>query len=121
MSKYHSTISSFSFAISGLKSAIKDEPNIRIHLVLASIAIVLAIILGFSFSDWVILIFTIAFVLILELVNTAIEEIVDLISPEFKDQAKRAKDVSAAAVLVSSLLSVIIACFLYLPKIISLL
>lgn len=120
MSKTHSTLISFSYAFSGIKIALKNEPNIRIHLVLAFVASILAYFLNFSPTEWVILAFTIAFVLILELINTTLEAIVDIVSPEVSQQAKIAKDVSAAAVFISALLSVIIGAFLYLPKILSL-
>lgn len=108
---------SFSYAFSGIKTALRNEPNIRIHLVLALLASILAFFLNFSPTEWIILAFTIAFVLILELINTTLETIVDIVSPEATEQAKLAKDVSAAAVFISALLSIIIGAFLYLPKI----
>jgi len=117
MSKTHSTLMSFSYAFSGIKTALRNEPNIRIHLVLALLASILAFFLNFSPTEWIILAFTIAFVLILELINTTLETIVDIVSPEATEQAKLAKDVSAAAVFISALLSIIIGAFLYLPKI----
>lgn len=121
MSKTHSTFSSFSYAFSGIKLALKNEPNIRIHFIVAILVAILAYFLGFSQIEWIVLLFTIAFVLILELINTTLEEIVDMVSPGIKPRAKVAKDVSAAAVLISALLSVIIGAFLFLPKILPLL
>jgi len=121
VSKTHSTLLSFGYAFSGIKTALRNEPNIRIHLVLALLAGVLAFFLNFSPTEWIILAFTIAFVLILELINTTLETIVDIVSPELNEQAKLAKDVSAAAVFISALLAVIIGAFLYLPKLSSLL
>jgi undecaprenol kinase/diacylglycerol kinase (ATP) len=120
MSKSHSTFSSFSYAFSGIKLALKNEPNIRIHLVLALIATVGAYFLHFSRQEWIILLFTIAFVLTLELINTTLEAIVDIVSPRVRPQAKLAKDVSAAAVLVAALLSLAVGALLYLPKILPL-
>ena len=117
MSKTHPTLMSFGYAFSGLKTALKDEPNIRIRLLLALLAIILAFFLNFSPTEWIILAFTIAFVLILELINTTLEALVNLVSPEMKEEAKVAKDVSAAAVLISALLSVVVGAFLFLPKI----
>lgn len=118
MSKYHSTIRSFGYAFTGLKTAIKNEPNFRIHLVIAAAALIFGLILRLNPSEWVVLFFTISFVLILELVNTSLEALVNIVSPEIQPQAKVAKDVCAAAVLVSATLSVIIGFFLFLPKII---
>lgn len=117
MSKTNPTLVSFGYAFSGLKAALKKEPNIRIHLVLALLAIILAFFLNFNPTEWIILAFTIAFVLILELINTTLETLVNIVSPEIKDEAKVAKDISAAAVLVGALLSVVVAGFLFLPKI----
>ncbi len=120
MSKAHSTITSFGCAFSGIKTAIKNEPNVRIHLMIAVSAIILAILLKFRPVEWIILLFTIAFVLILELINTSLEVLVDIVSPEVNEKAKIAKDISAAAVFVSAFLSVIIGVFLFGPKILSL-
>ena len=117
MSKTHPALMSFGYAFSGLKAALKNEPNIRIHLLLALLAIILAFFLNFNPTEWIILAFTIAFVLILELINTTLETLVNMVSPEIKDEAKVAKDVSAAAVLIGALLSVVVAGFLFLPKI----
>lgn len=108
---------SFGYAFSGIKTALKREPNIRIHLVLALLAIILAFFLKFNPVEWIILAFTISFVLILELVNTTLEALVNIVSPEVKEEARVAKDVSAAAVLISAILALFVGAFLYLPKI----
>ena len=121
MSKTHSTFSSFSYAFSGIRLALKNEPNIRIHFIIAVLEAILAYFLGFSRVEWIVLAFTIAFVLILELINTTLEEIVDMVSPGTRPKAKVAKDVSAAAVLISALLAVVVGAFLFLPKILPLL
>jgi len=117
MSQTHPTITSFGYAFSGLKTALKDEPNIRIHLLISLLTVVLALFLGFSPVEWIILAFTISFVLILELINTTLETLINIVSPEIKEEAKVAKDVSAAAVLIGALLSVVVAGFLFLPKV----
>ncbi len=117
MSKTHPTLVSFGYAFSGLKAALKKEPNIRIHLILALMAIILAFFLKFNPTEWIILAFTIAFVLILELINTSLEALVDIVSPEIKEEARIAKDVSAAAVLIGALLSLVVGAFLFLPKV----
>lgn len=117
MSKTHPTLMSFDYAFSGLRTALKKEPNIRIHLIIALLAIILAFFLNFNSVEWIILAFTIAFVLILELINTTLESLINMVSPEIKEEARIAKDVSAAAVLISAILSVIVGAFLFLPKI----
>lgn len=116
MSKTHSTVNSFGYAIQGLGEAIKNEPNIRVHLVVGILAILAAFWLGFNKTEWIILAFTISFVLILELVNTSLEAIVDIVSPHIRPKARTAKDVAAGAVLVSAILAIIIGVFLFLPK-----
>ena len=121
MSKTHSTFSSFSYAFSGIRLALKNEPNIRVHFVVAILVAVVAYFLKFTRLEWIVLAFTVAFVLILELINTTLEEIVDMVSPGVRQRARVAKDVSAAAVLISALLSVVIGGFLFLPKILPLL
>lgn len=120
MSKNHSTALSFKYAISGLAQAIKNEPNIRVHLVIAFLVIIAGWFFHISPTEWVILIFTIAFVLVLELFNTTIEAIVDLVNPKIHPKAKLAKDVSAAAVFVTAMFAIIVGVFVFLPKIITL-
>ena len=120
MSKTYSMDRSFGYAIEGIKTAIKEEPNIRIHLLIAAIVSFFAFLLKFNKTEWVILVFAISFVLILELINTALEAIVDIVSPQIQKRAKTAKDVAAAAVLISAILSIIVGLFLFLPKILTL-
>lgn len=120
MSKKRSVAKSFGFAFEGLKEAFRKEPNFRVHILLAILAVVLALYLGFSYTEWIILLATIAIVIVSELINTAVESLVDLVSPEIKDEAKVAKDVLAAAVFVSALLAIAVGAFLFLPKLIRL-
>ena len=117
MSREYSVTKSFKFAFEGIKAVFKEEPNLRIHFIFAIFALVAAFLLGFSTIEWLILAFTISFVLILELLNTALEAIVDLVSPEIKPEAKIAKDVSAAAVFLAAAFSVVVGIVLFLPKI----
>ena len=117
MSKKYSRIKSFEFAFEGIKTAIKNEPNFVVQLILAVLALILAAFFKFNPFEWLILILTISLVLILELINTSVEAIVDLVSEDVKDKAKVAKDVSAAAVLIASIMSIAVGAFLFLPKI----
>lgn len=118
MSKGHSTTLSFKYAIDGIVESIKNEPNIRVHLIIGILAVISGFLLNIEKNEWIILAFTISFVLILELINTSLEAIVDLISPKRRLKAKIAKDVAASAVLVSAILSIIVGVFIFLPKII---
>lgn len=116
MSKIRTIPQSFGYAFEGIKTAIKNEPNFRIHLLAGTLAIVAAILLRFTSNEWLILISTISFVLILELINTSLEAIVDLVSPQRQAKAKIAKDVAAAAVLIASVLAITVGLTLFLPK-----
>ena len=116
MSKKHSLSKSFAYAFEGLGAAFKNQPNFRIQAVIAILSLFLATALKFSWLEMSILILTASTVLILELINTALEALVDLVSEEIKPKAKIAKDVSAAAVLLSAILSVVVGIFLFLPK-----
>ncbi|MGX7108222.1 diacylglycerol kinase [Facklamia miroungae] len=103
-------------ASQGLFQAIKSERNLKIHLLLAVIASGLALQFGFKTIEWAILIVTIGIVIFSELINTSIEAVIDLI---VKDQwhplAKKAKDIAAAAVLVTAIVSMLIGALLFLP------
>ena len=116
MSKFHKTPESFKYAFEGIKLTLKNEPNFKIQLFLA----VLSIILGFFFkitkTEWLILTTVIFMVLLLELINSSIEALVDMISPERNEKAKIAKDTAAGAVLIASILSLIIGAIIFLPK-----
>lgn len=107
---------SFKFAFAGIKEAFRTEKNMRIHFCLAALAIILAFILNFSSSEWAILIITIGFVLAMEFINTSLEEIVNIVSPEVQEKAKIAKDVAASAVLISTLVAILVGVFLFVPK-----
>ena len=121
MESRHSLFKSFGFAFDGLKTAIIKGRNFRIQIAAGLLALILGLILKLSSAEWLDLVIVITLVLILELVNTSIEEIVNLVSPEIREKAKIAKDVSAATVLVASIGSVIIGILLFAPKIFSLL
>ena len=121
MSRIRTIPQSFGYAFEGIKTAIKNEPNFRIHLLVGTFAIVVAMMLNFTPNEWLILISTISFVLILELINTSLEAIVNMISPERQANAKVAKDVAAAAVLIASILALIVGATLFTPKLLPLL
>jgi len=110
-----SLLKSFGFAFSGIWTVIRYERNIKIHLFATIIAIFLAIYLNISRTDWLVLLLVIALVISLELINSSIEAVVDLASPEIHPLAKKAKDVAAGAVLVAAIVSLIIGVLLFFP------
>ena len=119
MESRHSLYKSFKFAFDGLRTVLLKGRNFRIQLSIGIFAVVLGIVLKLNPSEWLHLFIVITLVLILELVNTSIEEIVNIISPQVQEKAKIAKDVAAATVLVASISSVIIGVLLFLPKILT--
>ena len=113
-------IKSFSFAINGLKFFFQHEHNARIHLFFAFAAILAGFFFQLSNYEWCIILLCIAMVFALEIVNTAIEKIVDHLSPEKSKFAGIAKDLAAAAVLVTAIMATIIGIIIFLPKIVHL-
>ena len=101
----HGLVRSFYFAFVGLGYLFKTQRNARIELTLGVIACGLGAWLRISRTEWAVIAFTIALVLILEGLNTAVEAAVDLSSPNFHPLAKAAKDLAAAMVLIASIAS----------------
>ncbi|MBU8879431.1 diacylglycerol kinase family protein [Bacillus sp. FJAT-29790] len=116
--KKHQLIRSFGFAISGIKSAVLKERNMKIHLLISIAVIGLGIWLSLSTVEWLFVLFAIGGMLSLELLNTAIERAVDLVTAKYHPLAKEAKDIAAGSVLIYALLSVITGLIIFLPKII---
>ena len=113
---FRGRLNSFKHAFRGIAWVIRTQHNMWIHLVIGSIAVLFAWIWDFSRAEWLILILTIGAVLITEMINSAIEESIDLMSPEYHIHAKRAKDASAGAVLLTCIMAVMIGIILFLPK-----
>ena len=111
-------LKSFKYAFSGIIYVLKTSRNFKIQLIFAFTSLMIGFLLQISQSNYVILIATIMSVLILEILNTTIESIVDLVvKKEFSSLAKISKDTSAGAVLLASINSVIIAVYIFVPKI----
>ena len=108
-------IRSFAFAIAGVGYLFRTQRNARIHLLVGAIACAAGAWLRISRAEWAVVVFTIALVVILEGVNTAIEAVVDLASPEIHPLAKVAKDVGAGMVLVAAIASVIVGLLIFGP------
>lgn len=114
--KAPSVIRSFSYAGRGILSAFRTERNIRIHFTMAILVVILGAIFHISRMEWLIIIVVIGGMIALELINTAIERIVDLVTTEFHPLAKEAKDIAAGAVFIYALLSVLVGLIIFLPK-----
>jgi len=112
---------SFRNALIGIKTAYKSQKNLRLHIVIGFFVIFLGIFLKVSIVEWLILLLTILMVVITEMFNTALEFTVDLFSTEYSKQAKKAKDVSAAGVLITAFFAILIGITIFLPKLLLLL
>jgi len=110
-------LKSFPHAFNGFKIALKEEHNMRIHLVATLCVLAFGIIFDINKYEWIAIIFAIGFVFTMELINSAIENVADFVSLEKHDTIKKIKDLSAAAVLVSAIVAVFIGLIVFLPKI----
>ena len=106
---------SFRYALEGIISAFSEQ-NLRFHVISAVVVVLAGLFTGLSTTEWLIIILIIAFVIGAELINSAIERVVDLASPDIHPLAKQAKDIAAGAVLVFAVASVIIGLLIFLPK-----
>jgi len=113
--KRHRVVKSFAFAITGIKTAIRTERNMRIHLFLSGVVIPCAFLFSLSKVEWLLIILLIGGMLSLELLNTAIERVVDLYTEEYHPLAKQAKDLAAGAVLIYALVAIIIGVVIFVP------
>lgn len=109
-------IKSFSFAWNGLKTLFVEEHNARIHLAVTLVVITLGLAFEISVSEWIFLCLIIGLVFSCEILNSAIENICDLVSPGYNEYIKKAKDLGAAATLVSAIFAIIIGLLIFVPK-----
>ncbi|MCR8659226.1 diacylglycerol kinase family protein [Paenibacillus endoradicis] len=107
---------SIGYAVEGIWYGVSTQRNMKIHLTVAPIVLILGAIVSLKWVEWCIIILVIAAVMSLELVNTAIEALVDIESPQYQPLAKIAKDVAAGAVLLMAIGSVCIGSIIIVPK-----
>jgi len=117
MIKHRKLIDSFGFAIEGIRYAFEEDQNIKIHLIAAIFVVILCILFDVTAFEMGILGLMILLVIAAEMINTAIENMVDLITKEYHIEAKRAKDVGAGMVLVISIGAAIIGFLIFTPYI----
>ncbi len=110
-------LKSFQYAFSGIKAAILAEKNMRIHLFISMLVIIFGLWFSLTIVEWVVILFAIGGMLALEMINSAIERLVDLVTEEYHPLAKSAKDIAAGAVLIYAITSVIVGLLIFLPKI----
>ena len=109
-------IASLKLAYQGLKRVFIEEDNFKIHVHAAIITIIISYFFKINKTEWLIILLCIALVLVLEIINTAIENLADL-SEQHNQKIKYIKDISAAAVLLASIISFIIGLIIFVPYI----
>jgi len=111
---------SFRHAWDGIYHAFTKHPNLRIHVAVAFLATILGVLLGLTSLEFVILLFTIFLVIMAEMINTALESMTNLITLEYRQEAKIAKDVAAGMVLIAAILSIVVGLAIFLPHLLNL-
>lgn len=111
-------IASLEFALQGIKTVFKEERNMRTHVLMGIIAVVIGIVFGLSIAEWLWLLLVIFLVLVVEIINTVFENVVDMFTDfHFHPIGKKIKDMAAGAVLLTSGFAVIVGLLLFVPKI----
>ena len=107
---------SFGYAFQGIFTCIRKERNMKIHCMVAALVVIAGLILGISVTEWCICLGLFGMVMALELVNTAVEAVVDLVTEERHPLAKIAKDTAAGAVLIAAIMAAIVGLIIFVPK-----
>lgn len=121
VNKSKNVISSFKYAFQGMFSALKTERNLKIHVTIMILVIIAGIVLKISKIEWIICIILFGLVIGGEMLNSALETVVDIAMPDINPKAKFAKDAAAGAVLVLAIASAIIGFMIFGSKLIALL
>ena len=111
---------SFKYAFAGWQKVFWSEQNFRIHNLIALVILILAIFFRIDVLEFIIIVFIIGFIFILEIVNTIFERLLDLIKPRFHSYVQDIKDMTAAIVLIGSLVAVIVGFLIFYPYFLSL-
>ncbi len=109
---------SFGYAFEGLLAILRSTPNFWVHLLAALLALLLCVVLSLAPAEIALVVLTVALVLVVEAFNTALEALANVASPEYHPLIKRAKDISAAAVLIAAVAAVAVAALLFIPHLV---
>lgn len=116
--KNETFLGSFEFALTGIKTAFNDEKNMRKHMAFSGLAIFFGLFFHLSATEWLWIVLSIFLVVIMEILNSVVENIVDLATDyHYHFLAKKAKDMAAGAVLLVAIFSIIVAFMIFGPKI----
>lgn len=108
-------LKSFKYAHKGFVKTWKEEQNLQIQTIVAILVLVLAFYFGLSRMEWAVIILLIGLVMLMELANSTVERIADVLKPRINSYVKEIKDISAAAVMISSLVAVIVGIMIFWP------
>lgn len=112
---------SFVYASRGISKAFREEQNLRVQSVIAIIILIVGLFFRISPIEWCLLIFIIGLVILMELANSAVERIADVLKPRIHTYVKEIKDITAAAVMISAFMSIVIGLIIFIPYIVNLL
>jgi len=110
------TIRSFRHAFAGMYHALQNHQNLKVHIAAAVFTTIITIFLDIPKVEFLMVVFAIMFVIFAEMVNTSIEEMTDLITQEHRQEAKIAKDIASAAVLIASIFAIVVALVVFVPR-----
>lgn len=111
---------SFKYAFNGIKLLITREHNAWIHCFVALCVLIAGVVFGLSPMEWVAVVIVIGAVLAAEAVNSSIEALADLVSPDYNEAIKRTKDLAAGAVLLLAIAAAVVGLIIFVPKIVEL-
>lgn len=120
MIKIKRLLKSFSYAFRGLVKTFKEEQNLKVQTLAGLTAIILGWFFGIDRLEWCLLVFVIGLVILMEVANSAVERITDVLKPRINTYVKEIKDIMAAAVMLSSLMAIIIGAIIFWPYLSSL-
>ncbi|MEA1963297.1 MAG: diacylglycerol kinase family protein, partial [Patescibacteria group bacterium] len=118
MINFKRLIKSFKYAFKGLRKTFKEEQNLKIQAIAACAVLVFAVYFNITRTEWMFLIFVIGLVILMEIANSAVERVTDVLKPRIHDYVKEIKDITAAGVMVASFIALIIGAIIFLPYII---
>ena len=121
VNKSKNVISSFKYAFQGMFSALKTERNLKIHVTIMILVIIAGIVLKISKIEWIICNILFGLVIGGEMLNSAIETVVDIAMPDINPKAKFAKDAAAGAVLIAAIMAAIAGMIIFIPKLLEIL
>lgn len=111
-----SIAASFGHAYEGILTGVLEERNMKIHCVMAGLVVFFGLLLHITAAEWCVCFVLFGLIMGLELVNTAIEAVVDLVTKEYHPLAKRAKDTAAGAVLIASVMAAVTGLIIFIPR-----